>query len=424
MSATADTNLELLVQDPGEVARRMAEQMIRLSRSDTGEELVYSPTGPHSYYRDLLARETGRVASPGFRDRLEQHGEQMVHVHEARARRVRQLEASGMFEFRTTPDRTDGTGGYFSPPAWLNELFATANRPGRVLAGLMNRFPLPPGVSTVNVPVIGTGTLVAPAADDAATTDQDITDSSAASAVVPFAGTADVALQLLEQSPAGAHVDWAIFMDLSEAYDFDLETQLLTGNDNSSNPATAQLPGVLNVANIITVPYTSGSPTGSGMWTPLSKVPAQIGDARGLPPQCWLMRTARWCWLQGAEDVTNQRPFGLSTRFYIGNDDNTPDPISGMMGWPVFLNDAIPATLGGAGGLNVGAGTQDTIICLRPRDQHLLEGEPQTLIAREPLSGAMGVRIQMHCNVAAITGKRPASIGVLQGTGLTVQSGY
>jgi hypothetical protein len=179
------------------------------------------------------------------------------------------------------------------------------------------------------------------------------------------------------------------------------------------------------VPNIISVAYTDASPTGVELWPPLSKVPAQIGDARNRPPECWMMRTARWCWLQGSEDAgTDQRPFGLSTRFYLGNDDGTPDPISGMMGWPVFLNDAIPATLGSTNGVTVGAGTQDVIICLRPRDSILLESEPRTLIAREPLSGSLGVRLQMHCNAAAITARRPAGIGVLQGTGLAVQSGY
>src|SRR5581483_7088841 len=229
---------------------------------------------------------------------------------------------------------------------------------------------------------------------------------------VPLAGQVDVALQLLEQSPAGAHTDWAIFQDLTEATDAELETQLVVGLDGAtSNPGTAQLLGVTNVANIISVAYTAGSPTGSGMWTPLSKVPAQIGDARSRPPECWLMRTARWAWLQGAEDGTSNRPFGLSTRFFLGSDDDTPDPVSGLMGWPVFLDDAIPATLGA--GAN-----QDVIICLRPRDMILLEGTPQSGVFREPLSGSLGARVQMHTNVAAITGRRPAGIGVLQGTGM------
>jgi hypothetical protein len=34
------------------------------------------------------------------------------------------------------------------------------------------------------------------------------------------------------------------------------------------------------------------------------------------------------------------------------------------------------------------------------------------------------VRLQMRCHTAALTGRRPAGIGVLSGTGMTVASGY
>lgn len=396
---------EMLSRTPGVIAAQVTEALAKLKPEETSSELVYSPFGQHSYYRDFIEEARGR-ATVAAMERLNRHAEQMDSIAKRRT-----FRDSGL-EFRVTPDRTDGYGGYLSPPAWLNQLFATANRPGRVLAGLMPRFDLPVGASSVNLPLINTGTVNQPAQDDSAVPAQDITDQPGSSNVAPLAGQADVALQLLEQSPQGAHLDWVIFQDLGEAYDFDLEQQLLYGD----GLGLSHLMGVTNVNGIISVPYTDSTPTGSEMWVPLGKVPAQIGDARLRPPECWLMRTARWFWLQGSED-TATRPFGLSTAFYLGSDDNTPDPIGGMMGLPVFLNDAIPANLGTAA-------NQDEIICLRPRDMILLEGQPQTLVAREPLSGSLGVRLQMHCNVAAITDRRPAGTGVLSGTGLVVQSGY
>ncbi len=402
-------NIQLLTQDPDEVARRIAGHLDKLTRTATGDELVYSPTGRHSYYRDLIARQIhgSRDAS----ERLTLHAEQMEHVRKTWRDNAEQRLRNGSFEYRVTPDRTDGYGGYFAPPLWLNQLFATANRPGRVLAGLMTRFALPPGISEIDIPIITTGTKNQPAIDDLGVSDQDFTDSSTASVVVPFAGQADVALQLLEQSPAGAHLDWAIFQDLSESYDEDLEVEVLEGIGGKTN-----LKGITNVSGIASVAFAEATPKGSKMWVALSKVAAQIGDGRKRPPECWLMRTARWAWLEGSED-TAERPFGLSTRFYLGSDDETPDPISGMMGWPVFLDDAISATLG------TGA-NQDQIIALRPRELMLFEGEPHTHIGREPLSGALGVRLQMHCNTAALTARRPASIGKLTGTGCVVQEGY
>lgn len=383
-----------------------------LGSVDSG--LVYTPTSPHSYYRDFLARETGKINSPGNEERLTRHAEQMEMLHKEFERTAYRRAQDGHMEFRVQPSRVDGYGGYFSPPAWLNELFATANRPGRVLSGLMARFPLPAGVSQVNVPVIGTGTTAQPSTDDTPGEDQDITDSAASSPVVPIWGQTDIALQLLEQSPPGAYMDWVIFKDLAEAYDYDLEQQLLYGGQ-AAGSSISQLTGVTQVASILSVTYTSGSPTGSAMWPYLGKVAAQIGDARLLPPECWLMRTARWFWLQGSED-TATRPFGMSSAFYLGSDENTPNPIGGLMGLPVFLDDAIPATLG--------TGTQDEVVCLRPTDSILLESEPRTIIDRETGSGTLGLRLQLHCNVAAITSRRPAGIGVVSGTGLAVQSGY
>lgn len=410
-------NVELLAQDPSEVARLMLEQLgdqvkrERVRPEHYDPALVYSPTSRHSFYRDCVLARLGR-ADMGIYRRLSEHAQQMERASAARdGDRARRL-ATGGFETRITPDRTQGYGGYLSPPLWLNQLFATANRPGRVLAGLMTRFPLPLEVGEIALPTLSTGTQVAPAIDDEGVVDQDIVDAKAESTVVPLGGDADIALQLLEQSPPGAHMDWAMFMDLSEAYDENLEVELLEGTGTQNRT----LLGAVNVPNITKVTATETS--GRKLWIALSKLAAQVGDARKLPPECWLMRSARWFYFEGAED-TAERPFGLSTRFFLGNDDDTPDPISGMMGLPVFPNDAISATLGA--GKN-----QDQIICLRPRnDGVFFEGDPQTMLADDYGGSATGtVRLQMHCNVAAITGRRPASIGVLQGAGLVVQTGY
>lgn len=375
------------------------------------EPLTYHRHARHSYFRDSILMDLGRAPS-GAVERLERHGQEMRVVLAERERRAWQAIHAGGVEYRVEPNRTDGQGGYFSPPLWVNELFATANRPGRVLADLMPCFDLPPGVSQVNLPIISTGTVVDPQADGAPVPSQAITDSSGSSWVTTLSGKADVALQLLELSPVGAALDWALFQDLCEAYDDDLETQLLSGVSNG--PPATSLGGVTNVSGINSVTYTSGSPTGAGLWPFLGQAAAQIGDNRKRPPECWLMRTARWAWLEGSED-TATRPFGLPSPFFLGSDDETPDPVSGLYGWPVFCDDAVSATIGG---------TQDQIILLRPTDLCLFEGMPQTAIDREPGSGNLSVRLRLRNYVAAITGRRPAGISVVGGTGLAVQSGW
>jgi hypothetical protein len=203
-----------------------------------------------------------------------------------------------------------------------------------------------------------------------------------------------------------------MFTEMSAAYGAGLESQLITGAGQSS----LQLLGVASGTNFTAITYTSASPAGTAMWPYFGYAVGQIGDSREVPPEAWLMRTARWAWFQGAEDLQN-RPFGLPSPFFLGNTDDTPDPIGGLFGLPVFLDDSIPATLG------TGA-NQDEIICLRPSDLILLEGDFQTAVDTQVLSGSLGARLQLRNNVAAITSRYTTGTAVLGGTGFVVQSNY
>jgi HK97 family phage major capsid protein len=274
-------------------------------------------------------------------------------------------------------------------------------------------FPLPKGVSSINLPIIkSTGAQVLPVANNQGQPDQDITDAAGASAVVTLSGQADVALQLLEQSPPGAHLDWALFQELTAAYDGDLEVQLINGSGSANN----QLSGVLNVTSQVDVTFTNATPTGALLYPYLGQAVAQIGDGRLVPPECWLMRTARWAWITTAEDTAGL-PFGLPSPFFMGNTADTPDPVGGLLGLPVFLDDAIPATFGAGG-------NQDQIACLRPSDLIFFEGSPQVSVNREPLSGNLGARLVYRNYVAAITNRFASGIAAIAGTGLVVQSGF
>ena len=135
------------------------------------------------------------------------------------------------------------------------------------------------------------------------------------------------------------------------------------------------------------------------------------------------MRTARWAWLNAAEDIAN-RPFGLPSPFFLGNDDATPDPISGLFGWPVFLDDAIPATYNSSGSTTVQTGNEDMIFCVRPSDMLIFEGSPRTDVFLEPGSATLSVRFRYRNYAAAIVGRYAAGVGSIGGTGLTVQANY
>ncbi|HTW97530.1 MAG TPA: hypothetical protein VMD59_02070, partial [Acidimicrobiales bacterium] len=342
--------------------------------------LVYTPTSRYSYFADLVAVELGN-ATRAQRFRLEQHGEQ-ARVWQAKRESpiAAQLRRAGfVWEQRVEPSTTQGHGGYFSPPLWVDEYFATANRPGRTLSGLIAAsFPLPAGVSSISLPAITTGTLVGANPPATVVTDQDVQDAARTSSVCVLAGDADTSLQLLEQSQPMAAVDWAFVMDLSEAYDYQVEQQCLYGSGANGNVLR-----LANASGTTTVTWTSASPTGALLWSQLGQLFAQIGDARLLRPECWFMRSARWGWLLASEDSTGL-PFGILSPNYLGATDDTPDPAGGLYGIPVFTSDAIPPTCTFGSPTAFTGGTQDLVFALRPSDMIFWEGSPQVAVMREP----------------------------------------
>jgi hypothetical protein len=409
---------------------RSLEQLERLTSPSvriTHEPLTYRRDTPASYFQDFLFRD-----KPGAQERLRQHANEMdvLRVDRAKAQHAR-LHAAGI-EYRIEPNRTDGYGGYFSPPAWLNQQFATGRHAPRVLADLIATagaaFPLPAGVSQVNIPIImANGTSTQIQGDDNAVPGKGITDQAGTGAVVTISSTEAISLQLLEQSPAGAHMDYVIFKDMKESYDAQLEAQLIAGTGSvTPNGGSNQILGVINVPGITVVQYNSGSPTGPAMWPSFGQAVGTLADTRLLPPEVWLWRTGRFAWLMGQEDSQN-RPLGLPSPFFFGNTDDSPDPITGIYGYPVFGDEAIPNTLT----FNAATSTfsngatinQDVLIALRPSDLMLFEGDFQVSENPDPLSGALGTRLVMHNYVAAIT-RYATSIAVVTGTGCSYPTAY
>lgn len=362
------------------------------------EPLTYRHDAPVSYFRDLALAKNGDGESEA---RLQRHALEMRAVLPALDAQRGLVARGAEVEYRVNPSRQDGQGGYFSAPAWLIQAFAGTPRAERVLSNLIPNLPLPRGVSEVKLPRLTTGTAVGVAADGQAVTSQDIVDATAAQPVTSLAGESDVALQLLEQSPPGPHLDWAIFKDLTSSYDAQLEALLMTGSGTG-----AQFTGILNLTTgaggVNAITYTDANPTPPEILPYLGQAAAQLGDARSAPPETWLMRTARFAWLAA---------FDAATR---------PTNILPLLGFPHALDDAIPATLGGAGPTN---GTQDAIIAMRPSDSILLESEQHTEVFFEVLSGVMMARLRLHGYATAIH-RQPTGIAKITGTGMAVQSGY
>jgi HK97 family phage major capsid protein len=358
------------------------------------EPLVYERFGPHSYFRDMAIYADRRDNDAGAR--LWRHGVEVQDWVKRNEKRARESAATLGLETRLNVTRADAAGGYASPPIWLMDDIALMPRPHRVLAKLMPQFPLPQGVGEVSLPRITTGVLTGVQNDSTAVSSRDIIDTFTTSAVTTIAGESEMSLQLLEQSPAGGYLDHVIFQDLAASYDFQLERQLLNGTG-----AGGQLLGLLNVTagtNLASeVTYTDASPTVLELMPFAGQAAAQLGNARLLPPEAWMMRTSRWAWINFAAWPSPQTKT--------------------LMDYPVLENNSIPATLGAAS-------NQDAIIVCRPSDMLLLETAPKTLVDFESASGAMGVRLSLRAYVAAFVGRQPTAIARIIGTGLIVQSGF
>ena len=384
------------------------------------EPLTYEKHLRVSYFKDLFFRS----ADPAAEARLQRHGQEMDVLEAEQAAEAarglrREMEPGGVLEgleLRTTPNTTQGTGGYFTPPKWLNEMFATFPRAPRVLANLVPTFSLPGNVGAISLPRLTAGNAAVPTAPNAPDGGNDITDTGPTSAVVTIDGKGDFPKQLLEQPPAGAHLDWAMFKDLSEAYDAQLEYQLMFGIGTGvyNDP---QLLGATNVAGIDKESFTTATPFYCSSATPTNNLNtymgasgSAVGNNRKLPPQAILMTTSRWLWIATSTDNQN-RPIVPPDVHPPAPGDGNGGAVSTLAGFPVYVDDAIPATLGA--GAN-----QDAVIFCRPSDIILLEGSPKVMVTEEALSGTLGVRCVLSNYVAALTGRYPSGISWITGTGL------
>ncbi|SOB84232.1 phage major capsid protein, HK97 family [Streptomyces sp. 1331.2] len=392
------------------------------SLSVTSEPLTYERNSGQSYFRDLAKAQVEH--DPEATARLSRHAQEMdvemprrEKIRRARAEQeLRGVDQGGTFERRVNPNRTDGQGGYFVPPMWLIDEYVDLPRFGRTLANSVRNLTLPSGTDSINVPKVATGTAVGvQTADGALVTSQDLTDTFVSVPVRTLAGQQDIALQLLEQSPAG--FDEIVFADLMADYNQKLDQQCWTGTGSNG-----QLLGVLNVSGINSVTYTDASPTLPELYVPVMQALSQVAKNRKLPATALFMTPSRWYWMASTLD-TSGRPLVLpdtSSPFnpaalQVGSD------VEGYVGklgaFPVMTDGNIPSNLGGGS-------NEERIVAMRTSDTYLWEGAMRTRAMPEVLSGTLQVRLQVYSYAAFMPNRRPESIAVLSGTGLISPAGF
>ena len=263
---------------------QMSSAIVANGRATTSikSPLTYQLRGDHSFFTDLL--------------RVSQRNEDAVermhrHQREMADQRLERRGASGQpegVEFRAPnasvpPNSTTaGGGGSFAPPLWVVELEATAPRPERIVSDLIDPYPLPDGIGSINVPLLTTGTATAQEQPNAPVASQDIADAAASCPVVQIAGQADVPIQMLEQSPKGSW-EATLLRDLQADYDAKLEAKVISGAGGTG--PTGTILGLTNVGGTNSIAYTDADPTGTAMYPSFGKAFGVVSDTRKIRPK-------------------------------------------------------------------------------------------------------------------------------------------
>ena len=347
------------------------------------EPPTYHPESRDSFFADLYHRQRGDV---GAMQRLDRN----------------------QAEQRANPNTTLGTGGEFAPPLWVIEKFQTPARAGRVLGDLVNHLVLPPGISSINWPIITTGAdaEIQPGQPDPVTSVDQVTSSAVNTSVVTIAGESDASQQLLDLTPSPGY-DGIVYTDLSRAYNAALEVQLLTGSG-----INGQLTGVQNVTGRQTdVSGGAASTSVSVTYADIGKAIATVGNGRKLPVTHLLMTPRRWAYVASQVDDSH-RP--IETPSGPHPDQAVPAggviPVGRILGKLVYEDGAIPA-----------GSSNDVIVVLRPEDLFLYESTPKFAVDQGVTSGTLQVRLQLrrYCSFQI-----PYPSGICVITGLTQPTGY
>lgn len=420
---TTAADLEFALTRTEQLDERL-DRLPKPPKIEVVEPDLYRPGGDHSYFRDLVATvapyPVRHVDPISAADRLQRHQRfEEVRATGRAGAQQRALQRRGV-ETRSAADGlqaravSTSTAAGFAPPRWLVEKFASVPRAASPLRSTLPGMPLPDGCLELVVPrFTAMGGVVAQNGENVEPGGSDI-DATATTSdlVVPISTLAAIGL-ISQQLADRSDMDQVIAKDLAESYCASLEQQLVSGTGSNG-----QLTGLLNVAGISTVTYTSTSPSTAGFVTNCGAAAAAVSNARLRPPSCLVMRGGRYFWAaaqpDGSANVSTER---------VGTGMIAADPDIGMYGpiagLPVIVDDALPA--------NLGAGTnQDVVLALRTEDMLVCESEPRFIVEPDTSGGAtaLTVAISAHVYVAALLGRYPTSIAQLIGTGLVVAAGW
>lgn len=339
------------------------------------EEPTYRKDGGVSFFRDLALRNRDDSA----------------------AERMRRHEAE-MSDRRDVSSSSNG----FIPPVYLSELAAEFPRAGRPLADALPKAPLPASGTSFTVPKVTGGAAVAAQTDGGSVQETDPTTSQPATYVRTIAGQVDISQQLLDRSDPA--FDVIVLRDLQNAYDAELDRQLINGAAASNEHV-----GLLNVSGVNGVTFTSATPTAADFLPKVYKAIEQISTNRFLPATHVVMHPRRAAFL--AAGLSSSAPVFQQGQLTLASGTQNGALVSTIAGLPVIVDANVPT--------NLGSGTdEDRIIAIHAPDLSVMEGEVRTRVLDAPLSDTLEVRIQLFGYSAFLSERYAKGISVISGTGL------
>lgn len=348
------------------------------------EQALYTKHGHNRFFRDVYDAALG-----------DSRAQERLHRHEDQD--VRSLPEYQ--EYRTGLNTTSGTGGSFTPPAYLLADWIKFARPGRPFADIVANEALPHGTMQVNVPKILTGTAVGyQTTQNTAVGETDYTDGYVTGNVVTVAGNQTVSRQLLDQS--GIPIDTVVFGDLTAAHAQYLDAQLYTGSGSGG-----QLQGINNISGIQTV--ATGGLSIQYVYAAVANAIQAVWTSRFASPDAIVLHPRRWGWFLSLLDA-NDRPLFLpesNSPYNVAglSDKVAPEAVVGRMhGLPVITDPSVPT--------NLGAGSnQDAIYVVKSKDLVLFESGIRAEAFREPLAAQMSVLLQVS-SMNTFVSRYPSSI--------------
>jgi Phage capsid family len=264
----------------------------------------------------------------------------------------------------------------------LAEFFTAGVNAAGVLAGLLPRLPVPPGLKVQAVRMTSGATVAAQTAENAAVSETDPAFGLVDTPIEVAAGLVDVSRQLVDRSQPNV-LDVALATDLGAALAARVDTALLRGTGTSG-----QTTGLASVSGITSLTHDDASPTQAKAIKKIFELVAAVATADGSDPSHVLLAPRRLAWLLG--DGAVAQSIATSKVAFV----------------------AVPSI-----SLVLGAGTnQDEVFVINAPRLGVALDDPVLGAHGDPLSSTLTVRYVAEQTVGSVAGRRPTAIGKSNGS--------